>query len=97
MKLKHNRKKHIYYLRKTTLVIKDSKYPMGLCCYDVNTVLVVAERDLLPVNLLSAVFLLGENYSEKNMTFMLTMSDICIRYPSSKKITIRRVGLLVLP
>lgn len=80
MKLKNNDdNKHVYYLRKTTLVIKDSKYPMGLCSYDVNTVLVVAERHLLPVNLLSAVFLLGENYGEKKMTFMLTMRAICIR------------------
>ena len=48
------------HLRETALVIKDTQYPMRLSRDEVHAGLVVAEEDVLPGNLLSAVLLLRE-------------------------------------
>lgn len=46
------------YLRETTLVIQDPQYPMRLSSDEVEAVLVLAVRLLLPLNLFPHVLLL---------------------------------------
>lgn len=46
------------YLREAALVIKDSQYPMRLCCDEVEAGLVMAVGLLLPLDLLPHVLLL---------------------------------------
>lgn len=50
-----------WHLWKPALIIKNSEYPMGLCCNEVYAGLVVRERHLFPVDLLSAIFILAHS------------------------------------
>lgn len=50
-----------WHLWKPALIIKNTEYPMGLCCNEVYAGLVVRERHLFPVDLLSAVFILAHS------------------------------------
>lgn len=53
----HIKKK--WHLWKPALIIKNSEYPMGLCCNEVNAGLVVGERHLFPDDLLSVILILA--------------------------------------